>query len=681
MWVLATGRVLERDADGRPLRACGTHLDISERKKAEREARDSAERLRLALQAANMGTWEWDVAQNRVSWSPETLGIFGVSADAFDGTYEAYLDLVAPEVRDEVGQRVKAFLDNAATSSVIQYEHKIVRRDGTVGWVEVRGTLFLDERGKPARMTGVCADITERMRAEEALRLSQFSIDSLSVGVFCVADDGRIQSVNNHACKSLGYTSEELRGMTIFDIDGILDTKRWREHRAKVEDAGFRTIESMHRRRDGTEFPVEVTVNRSHFKGRPFTISIVTDITERKRIEAERRELEAQLRQSQKLEAVGQLAGGVAHDFNNLLTAILGNVELSMDSVRGVLGPDHGAVKSIEQIEKAAQRASALTRQLLTFSRRGVSQPRVVCLNDILKDVDPMLRRLISESIAVASILDPTLRSVRADAGQLEQVIVNLVVNAGQAMPDGGQLTLETRNAVLDEEYVRSHAEARPGAYVVLAVSDTGYGMDKQTLERIFEPFFTTRSMEQGTGLGLATVHGIVKQSGGHVMVYSEPGRGSTFKVYLPAVDAVPEAPAHTAGADELGRGHETILLCEDDGPVRELIARSLQTAGYEVITAGNGQEGLDAAAAHTGPIHLLITDVIMPDLNGRALAERLMVTRGNVAVLYISGYTSNVIAHHGVLDDGVEFLEKPFTRQGLLRKVRDVLTRAGTSG
>ncbi|MBN2446308.1 MAG: PAS domain S-box protein [Phycisphaerae bacterium] len=676
VWVLDKGRVTERDVNGKPIRMCGTHLDVTERTRAEQAAMESGERLRLAMQAANMGTWEWDVVADHLYWSPETLDIFGVIAEDFGGTYEAYLEFAKPNTRDEVDQRIRGFLRTAHRSSIIQYEQEIRRPDDTTAWIEVRGAVFMDRHGRPVRMTGICADITERMRADEALRLSQFSIDSLSVAVFCIDADAHIESANRHACRSLGYTAEELCQMSVFDIDATFDHQRWREHIEELAVSGSITLESVERRKDGTTFPVEVTVNQSTFRGRTFMIAIASDITARKRAEAERQELEAQLRQSQKLEAVGQLAGGVAHDFNNLLTAILGNIELSIDSVRDALGADHGAVKSMEQIEKAAQRASTLTRQLLTFSRRDVTQPKNLDLNQILADMDKMLRRLITENISLTTILDPDLRSVRADAGQLEQVIVNLVVNAVQAMPDGGRLSLETRNVTIDEDYAANHAEARLGPNVMLAVSDTGHGMDKATLERIFEPFFTTKSVDKGTGLGLATVHGIVKLSGGHIMVYSEPRRGTTFKVYLPAVDAAPDSQLATPVTDTTPTGRETIFLCEDDRPVHELIAMSLRSGGYTVIAAANGQECINAFKTHDGPIDLLITDVIMPDMNGRALSESLLALYPTLAVLFISGYTSDVIAHHGVLEDGVEFLEKPFTRHGLLTKVRAVLTK-----
>jgi two-component system cell cycle sensor histidine kinase/response regulator CckA len=562
----ANNQIRDLDFSMRPMRGSAGDVqaiiaegrDITQLKEAERTLRESTQRLRLAMQAARMGTWEWDIEQNRVTWSPETLSIFGVRAEDFDGTYEAYLGLVTPEGRAEVGAIIKRFLSGAKESAVIHYEHEIVRGDGTRGWIEVRGMTFANQQGQPTRMTGVCVDITARKQAE-----------------------------------------------------------------------------------------------------------------------AERQALEAQLHQAQKLEAVGQLAGGVAHDFNNILTAIMGNVALSIESVRSALGDEHNVVRFMEQIDKAAQRASALTRQLLAFSRRDITQPRALSLNRTLTGLDDMLRRLISANVELRLVTEPELHAVWADAGRMEQVIVNLVVNAVHAMPDGGQLTLETQNVVLDEEHARGHAEAQPGPHVLLAVSDTGHGMDAATRERIFEPFFTTKSADQGTGLGLATVHGIVKQSGGHIVVNSEPGHGTTFEVYLPATDQAPtEQPPSTHALDAPG-GDETILLCEDDAPVRELIAQALRTGGYHVITASRGAEALAVAAAYEGPLDLLITDVIMPDFSGRELSERAGAVRSGLPTLFISGYTSDVVAHHGVLDDGVELLEKPFTQRELLQEVRAVLDRA----
>jgi len=390
-----------------------------------------------------------------------------------------------------------------------------------------------------------------------------------------------------------------------------------------------------------------------------------------------RKHLEAQLLQAQKMEAVGQLAGGVAHDFNNILTAILGNTELTLNQLQTPQPALPPALDGLRQIERSALRAAALTRQLLAFSRRQVVQPRVVDVRETLLEMQKMLGRVLTENITLElHCVSPTW-PVRIDPGQLEQVITNLVVNARDAMPGGGTLTLQTRNATLDDEYVSAHPDAHPGPHALLIVSDTGSGMAATVLRRIFEPFFTTKPFGQGTGLGLAMVYGIVRQAGGHITVYSEPGQGSAFRVYLPAVvDASAErAPAPTPGA--LPVGTETILLCEDDEAVRELAALVLRNAGYTVLSADRGAKAVELAGNHDAPLDLLVTDVIMPDTNGKQLADLLCATRSNLRVLFISGYTADVIAHHGVLDVGVEFLEKPFTRQALLQRVRGVLDSA----
>ena len=401
-------------------------------------------------------------------------------------------------------------------------------------------------------------------------------------------------------------------------------------------------------------------------------------ITERHVVERERERLEHQLRQSQKLEAVGQLAGGVAHDFNNILTAILGNVHLSMDSVRTALGTEHRAVQSMEQIEQAAQRAASLTRQLLTFSRRDVMQPKILNLNTLINELDPMLRRLITENITLTIHTDDDLQSIQADAGHIEQMIVNLVVNAVHAMPDGGTVTIETHNTLLTDQYASAHTDARPGPHVQLVVRDTGCGMDAETREHMFDPFYTTKPVDKGTGLGLATVHGIVKQCSGHIVVDSALGAGATFYIYLPATSVSPsKKPALQEEEPLLSAKSKSVLLCEDDALVCDLIAKSLRSAGYDVVTAENGETGIQVAKTHTGSIDLLITDVIMPDMNGRAMAERVQTIRPGLPTLFISGYTADVIAQHGVLDEHVDFLEKPFTRAGLLAKVRDLLKKS----
>ncbi len=405
--------------------------------------------------------------------------------------------------------------------------------------------------------------------------------------------------------------------------------------------------------------------------------ALTREIEDHQRAEEERRSLEAQLRHSQKLEAVGQLAGGVAHDFNNILTTIFGNIELTISALGKERPPIATILEQARQIEQGAQRASALTRRLLAFSRRQVCKPEIVDLNATLNDVSKMLGQLLEENIHVTMNLSPVIPRIRIDAGQMEQIVINLAVNARDAMRDGGRLTIETSETAFDDGDIAAHPEVQPGAYAMLSVRDTGVGMTPDIVERIFEPFFTTKALGQGTGLGLSTVYGIVKQAGGHVAVESRPQAGTTFRVYLPAVDAPVSRRAETRFSDDAPTGDETILLCEDDIAVRELTELLLVDAGYTVLTAASGRRAVALAEDRSRKIDLLITDVVMPDMDGRELAQALAAEHPDLMVLFVSGYTADVIAHHGVLDAGVEFLEKPFNRRTLLNRVRDVLDKA----
>jgi nitrogen-specific signal transduction histidine kinase/ActR/RegA family two-component response regulator len=393
---------------------------------------------------------------------------------------------------------------------------------------------------------------------------------------------------------------------------------------------------------------------------------------ERKRHLEALRSSEAQLRQSQKMEAVGRLAGGVAHDFNNLLTVIKGYSELAMEEI----SESDPLYAGVQQIQRAADRAASLTRQLLAFSRRQVLAPKVLDLNQLVTDTQKMLRRLMGEDVELVTALQSNLGSVRADPHQIEQVLMNLAVNAKDAMPRGGKLTVETSNVEFDREHTHEHVSVKPGAYVMLAVSDTGSGMDAETCSHVFEPFFTTKEQGKGTGLGLSTVYGIVKQSGGYIWVSSEQGAGTTFKIYLPRVDETAERPPARQARQEAYRGVETILLVEDEAGVRTLIRQVLQRHGYTVIDCSHGGEALLAAERHHGRIHLLLTDVVLPQMNGRELTERLLALRSDMKVMYMSGYTDEAIAHHGVLTPGSAFVQKPFTNEALARKVREVLDK-----
>jgi PAS domain S-box-containing protein len=506
--------------------------------------------------------------------------------------------------------------------------------------------------------------------AQEGLRRSEMNFRSLVTNApygICRCDSaGQLLDANPALLAMLGYSSSnELAGKHLGAL--YADAQQWFQLADYLLSATpFNGLIVEWKRKDGTGTVVRVSGRAvsDGKKGRTFEL-FAEDVTER-------RALEQQLRQSQKMEAVGRLAGGIAHDFNNLLMVISGYSEFLLDR----LGPDPALRGPAQEIASAAVRATSLTRQLLAFSRKQMLAPKILDLNSVVTENLKMLNRMIGEDIELVMVPAAELGTVRADAGQIEQVIMNLAVNARDAMPAGGKLTIETSNVSLDEDYARFHAPLRPGNYVMLAISDTGAGMDSETQSHIFEPFFTTKG-PKGTGLGLSTVYGIVKQSGGYIWVYSEAGKGTTFKVYLPRVADTVETPAQVAVPAESAAaepGTETVLLVEDEANLRYLARQFLEKQGYRVVEAADGAAAMQIAVAHEGVIHLLLTDVIMPGMNGRELAQRISEIRPNVKVLYMSGYTENVIGSNGTLDAGVRLLQKPFSLRDLKSKVREVL-------
>ncbi len=510
-----------------------------------------------------------------------------------------------------------------------------------------------------------------RRRAEEALSRSEERyrnlVESSNDWVWEVDQDLTYTYVGPQCRSLLGYEPEEIIGKNPFDLMPSEEVTRIAGIVAEIVALRkpFRGLENTNRHKEGHLVIIETNGspvidkqgNLLGYRG------IDRDITERKM-------LEDHLRQSQKMEAIGVLAGGVAHDFNNLLTVINGYCQLMLNG-RAESDPFRA---DLEQILRAGQRASSLTSQLLAFSRKQILEPKILNLNHSIADTDNILCRLIGEDINLVVCPEPGLGSVRADPGQIQQIIMNLVINARDAMPQGGTLIIETANVNLDEEYIYKHGEGEVGPYVMLAVSDSGFGMDTETRSHIFEPFYTTKTDGRGTGLGLSTVYGIVKQSGGLIWVYSEPGKGSTFKVYLPRVEGVAEEPQPETFEDEDNRGTETVLLVEDEPSVRELTARVLCESGYTVVEAPDGKEALRKACEFPGRIHLLVTDVVMPGMSGKALAFQFQVERPDTKVLFVSGYTDNAIIHQGVLDPRVAYLQKPFSAVDLARKVRKVL-------
>jgi len=541
------------------------------------------------------------------------------------------------------------------------------RKDGSTYPEEMTITPIRDAEGQIGHFIAIKQDVSDRRQLEEHhVRLT--AVLEATPDFVGIADpNGRPLFLNRAGRQMVGCGEAEDLSRT------HIETYHPEWAAEKVMNEGLPSAvrkgawmgETALLTRAGREIPVsQVIVAHKYANGEvQFFSTIMRDLTER-------RKLEAQLHHSQKMEAIGQLAGGVAHDFNNLLTIISGYSEVLLAR----LPATDPASRLLQEIHKAGERAAALTRQLLAFSRKQIIQPKVLDLNALVSEVGKMLRRVIGEDLTLTTVLSPRLGQVKADPGQIEQVLMNLAVNARDAMPQGGKFTIETANVELDQNSIQGQPEVQPGCYVLLAVSDTGCGMTEETKAHIFEPFFTTKDLGKGTGLGLATVYGIVKQSGGYIYVDSEPGHGTMFKIYLPLVeDGVPSGQSHT-NPKTSPHGSETILLVEDEDAVRSLTRYALQLHGYAVLEARDGEEALRVAEQHQGPIHLLMTDVVMPRMDGRQVAERLAQAQPGLKVLFLSGYTDDAVVRHGVLASEVAFLQKPFTPSALTQKVRDVL-------
>ena len=509
------------------------------------------------------------------------------------------------------------------------------------------------------------AEVKERRRAENKFRML---IETAPMGIVIADKQGVISEMNAQALRMFGYEREELFGQSV----EILLPERLRNshegHRSSyVKDPHARPMgvgmELFARRKDGTEFPVEISLGPLDADGEPLISSVIVDISVRKK-------MERQIRLSQRMEAIGELAGGVAHDFNNLLAVILGSADVVLDT----LSAEHPGTKKVEMIRQAGSSAADLTRQLLAFSRQQMLQPRVLDLKQVVERALRLLRRLIGENIEITTSMEQSLGHVKADPGQLEQILLNLAVNARDAMPKGGRLTIEGRNVELDDSYRDHHVVVVPGRYVMLAVEDTGCGMTRETQARIFDPFFTTKGVGKGTGLGLATVYGIVKQSGGYIWVYSELDKGSVFKIYLPLVERSAQPVEKPEPEAMVLRGSETILLAEDTNSLREMAKEYLESVGYTVIGAVSGKDALQRAKDFDGTIHLLLTDVVMPEMSGPELAAELASLRPGIKIIFTSGYTDDAIARQGILDPSVTFIQKPYRPKALARKIRDVL-------
>jgi len=648
------------DAEGHPIQLRGVAIDSTKGKLAEEALRASEEKYRL-LFAGNLA------------------GVFYANLDgAVLDCNDALVRMLGYDSRQELlGRNVSDFFSDPADreqvsralrqgKALANFEEPVRRKDGSFVWLLMNARLMEVPRGQPAIVQATLIDITERKEAEAERMLLMTAIEQSADGIVITDARGTIQYVNPAFSRVSGYSREEALGKNPRILkSGKQDEAYYRKLWTTILGGEIWQGEITNRRSDGGLYTEQMTITPVRDQRGEIThfIAIKAEVTERKR-------LEQQLRQAQKMEAVGRLAGGVAHDFNNLLTIISGYGGLLLEHP-GTVEPLRGYVN---EIRNASGRAASLTRQLLAFSRQQVLAPRVLGLNAVVANIEKMLKRLIGEDIDLVTILGESLWPVKADPGQLEQVLLNLAVNARDAMPNGGVLTIETANVEMDSTSAQTHFPLSPGPYVLLAFSDTGIGMDAEIQARIFDPFFTTKEKGKGTGLGLAMVYGIVKQSGGYIWVYSEVGKGTTFKIYLPRTeDEVDESGPGRSGV-KAQQGTETLLLVEDEEAVRALVRNVLREKGYRVLEASRGGEALELAEQYGGPIDLLLTDVVMPQMSGRELARRLANLHPQIKVLYISGYADNAVWYQGGLDSGGAFLQKPFSPEALARKVREVL-------
>jgi len=621
------------------------------------------ERLRQAIRVGNIGIFDHDHETDVIFWSLELRQLYGWDPDE-PATLPKIISHVHPEDLEMVMASVKGAHDPGGDGA-FDIEHRMLDRSGKLRWVQTRSkTHFsLSGRKRPIRTIGAVQDITHRRIADERLRVLDTVLSS-SAQAIAVADPRGTLTFANAAVQRLwGYSDrEDLRGRSLFDLwktsdEPVVALARIRENR-------IQKVEMPATRVDGSRFYLGITAEAVCDANGSLAQVLVTfsDITDRKR-------LEDHLMHAQKMESIGRLAGGIAHDFNNLLTVISAGLDLGL----APLASDHPSRPRLVEVAEAAQSAAALTRHLLAFSRREIIAPKILDLNDVIRRAQKMLLRLIGEDIELQVICGEGLTPVRFDPGQVEQILINLAVNARDAMPAGGRLKIETSNVRIEDGPTAPKADVRPGLYALLTVSDSGAGMSEDIRAHLFEPFFTTKGPGQGTGLGLAMVYGAVQQNGGRIEVVSEPNQGTTFKILLPAADGVPhEPPARTPAA--AGRGGATIVLVEDDPRVRRLANAALASFGHHVHAFANGADALRALAS-LGPVpELLITDVIMPGMNGRVLAERVVAALPDIRVLFVSGYTEDVIVERGVLKTGIEFLAKPYSLEQLARRVREVL-------
>ena len=665
IYLRSASEATERDRDGKVLRFIGTIQDITARKEIEAELIKIKKHLETAQEYAQFGSWEIDPKIGRGYWSDEVFRLHHLPIkDGVPDFHTEYMDCVHPEDREEF---IKSHTRNIEEKAETRMVFRTNPERGPVRYLQSNVNVNLDKNNEIELLFGTVQDITERILQEKEYKEL---IDGMTETVWVIDLDGNLIDVNKSAVDLLGYSKKELLSIGVHGIDVSGSQEDIKAIAREMPSDKIQKFETLHRTKGGKSFPVEICSSLVTYQGKPAILSIARDITERKHGEEERRKLQDQLTQAQKMESIGRLAGGVAHDFNNMLSVIIGYAELATEN----LASDDPLKDDLNEILKAAKQSAQITNQLLAFARKQTVTPRVIDLNHQVESMLKMLHRLIGEDIDLVWKPRPHLWSINIDPSQIDQILANLCVNARDAIAGVGKLTMETANIFLDPGDCTAYIDAAPGEYVMLAVSDNGCGMDKDILDKLFEPFFTTKTKGKGTGLGLATIYGIVKQNNGSIHVYSEPDKGTTFRIYLPRHMSKPERIRKEDPAGLSVQGCETILLVEDEPTILKMTVRMLKKLGYFVIAANTPSEALRLARENTGDIHLLITDVVMPEMNGRDLAKNLLSLYPEVKCLFMSGYTANVIAHHGILDKGVHFIQKPFSAKELADKVKETL-------
>ena len=658
--------------------------DVTER----REASATAARLASIIQSSHDAVIGESLDRVITSWNPGAERLYGYSAAEMIGRHIQVLIL------SEIGAQERDILAAITRGDrVEQFQSDRVRKDGTTVKVSMTLSPIVDRTGAIVGVSTVSRDITGQQRADARFRgLLEAAPDAM----VCVDADGRIVLVNAQTERLFGYGREELTGQLVeMLVPEVIRAGHPARRAAYVADPRPRQmgegLELAGRRRDGSTFPAEISLSAIDAGDSILVMAAVRDVRERLELQAERERLktqaerdrlERQLHQSQRLESLGQLAGGVAHDFNNLLAVISNYAAFVAEDIDGKTPQQEWQAvrEDIQQIQQAAERAAGLTHQLLAFARRDVIQPRALDLNRVIEGVEQLLVRTLGEHVELSTGLAAGLQPVLADPGQIEQVLVNLAVNARDAMPGGGKLIVATASTSIDEDHAASRFGLPVGPYVSLKVSDTGTGMPQDVIDRAFEPFFTTKAKGEGTGLGLATVYGIVTQLGGYVQIYSEPGLGTTFTILLPETSRPAERPSAPSGA-ALGGSGETVLVVEDEAAMREVTRRVLTRNGFKVITADNGLDAIEVAAGHPDDIDILLTDVVMPQTLGKEAADRIRALYPAVKVLFMSGYTQGVLDTQGILETGINLIEKPFTERSLLAKLHEIMTQRSEPG